>query len=129
MNKENLVEKAMLQMKQIEDLVAENAKGILASTMKEEISQLVKESLSEQEDDDQTDVEMDDMEDIQMGIGDDSTETDNEDEMDKTQVYVANDILKTSLILLFKKLTNHTPCSLIKLLSIIYFSCLVRGQL
>ena len=45
MSKENLVEKAMLEMKQIEELIAENAKGILASTMKEEINSLVKESL------------------------------------------------------------------------------------
>jgi hypothetical protein len=42
---ENLVEKALLQMKTIEEAISENAKGILASTMKEEISELVKESL------------------------------------------------------------------------------------
>ncbi len=42
---ENLVEKALLQMKSIEEAISENAKGILASTMKEEISELVKESL------------------------------------------------------------------------------------
>ena len=47
----NLVEEALIQMKNVEEVIAENAKGILASTMKEEISQLVKESLSEQEDD------------------------------------------------------------------------------
>ena len=45
----NVVEEALLQMKQVEEAIAENAKGILQSTMKEEISQLVKESLSEQE--------------------------------------------------------------------------------
>jgi hypothetical protein len=45
----NLVEEALIQMKNVEEAIAENAKGILASTMKEEISQLVKESLSEQE--------------------------------------------------------------------------------
>ena len=47
----NLVEEALIQMKNVEDVIAENAKGILASTMKEEISQLVKESLSEQDED------------------------------------------------------------------------------
>jgi hypothetical protein len=45
----NLVEEALIQMRNVEEAIAENAKGILASTMKEEISQLVKESLSEQE--------------------------------------------------------------------------------
>ena len=52
--KENktLVQEALIQMKQVEDVIAENAKGILASTMKEEINQLVKESLSEQETED-----------------------------------------------------------------------------
>jgi hypothetical protein len=46
----SLVEEAIIQMKNLEEAVAENAKGILASTMKEEISDLVKESLSEQDD-------------------------------------------------------------------------------
>ena len=36
--KKSLVEEALLQMKNLEDVVTENAKGILASTMKEEIS-------------------------------------------------------------------------------------------
>jgi len=47
--KQNLVEEALLQMKNLEEAVTENAKGILASTMKEEISELVKESLSDEE--------------------------------------------------------------------------------
>jgi hypothetical protein len=47
--KQNLVEEALLQMKNLEEAVTENAKGILASTMKEEISELVKESLSEED--------------------------------------------------------------------------------
>ena len=42
-----LVEEALRQMKNLEQVVAENAKGILASTMKQEISELVKESLKE----------------------------------------------------------------------------------
>jgi hypothetical protein len=46
----SLVQEALIQMKNVEEAIAENAKGILASTMKEEINQLVKESLSEQED-------------------------------------------------------------------------------
>ena len=104
---ENLVEKALLQMKSIEEAISENAKGILASTMKEEISELVKESLfgsksktslHEQEEegtevevttDDETNdgVEMSDVEtevnpegdvDVAMGA---EVNTDNEDEL------------------------------------------------
>ena len=39
--KENksLVQEALIQMKQVEEAIAENAKGILASTMKKEINQ------------------------------------------------------------------------------------------
>jgi len=47
--KKSLVEEALLQMKNLEHVVTENAKGILASTMKEEIEELVKESLEETE--------------------------------------------------------------------------------
>ena len=63
----NLVEEALIQMRNVEEVIAENAKGILASTMKEEISQLVKESLSEQETEDEiemdTELDMVDMDD------------------------------------------------------------------
>ena len=75
----NLVQEALIQMKNVEEAIAENAKGILASTMKEEINQLVKESLSEQDMEDEVeldvDMEDDDTEDVDM-------DTDNEDEMD-----------------------------------------------
>jgi len=55
--KNNLVEDAFLQMKNLEEAVAKNAKGILAATMGQEIKELVKESLSEaDEDEDETDV-------------------------------------------------------------------------
>ena len=60
-----LVEETFIQMKNLEEAVAENAKGILASTMKQEIKDLVKESLFEQEEEDE--VEMDaDVEDSDM---------------------------------------------------------------
>jgi hypothetical protein len=82
----SLVEEAIIQMKNLEEAVAENAKGILASTMKEEIKELVKESLSEQEEEDaevetedETDVEMEEPEMDDEEEGDDM-ETDNEDE-------------------------------------------------
>jgi len=47
----NVVEDTLLQIKNLEEALQENAKGILHSTMKEEIKQLVKESLNEEEDD------------------------------------------------------------------------------
>jgi hypothetical protein len=72
----------------LEDVVAENAKGILQSTMKEEINQLVKESLTEQDEEgdeiEDTDVELDDMEsDVELDdMEDDETDNLEDDEMD-----------------------------------------------
>ena len=96
--KENktLVQEALIQMKQVEDVIAENAKGILASTMKEEINQLVKESLSEQEEEDEieldadvdTDADNDEMEmdmDMEMGSDDDDMEMDMDMDMDSEE--------------------------------------------
>ena len=75
----DVVQEALIRMKQVEDVIAENAKGILASTMKEEINQLVKESLSEQDDDEvELDVDMDDdTEEVDMDM-----DIDNEDEVE-----------------------------------------------
>ena len=94
----NLVEEALIQMKNVEEAIAENAKGILASTMKEEINQLVKESLSEQEeidvdaevedldtDDEEevvdvdVDMEADDETDMDMDLSDMDSEPDSDD--------------------------------------------------
>ena len=71
-------------MKNVEEAIAENAKGILASTMKEEINQLVKESLSEQDDEEEVDLDVDtDMDDVDDEVDIDmDVDTDNEDEMD-----------------------------------------------
>ena len=75
--KKSLVQEALIQMKNVEQAIAENAKGILASTMKEEINQLVKESLSEQdEEDDEINLDVD------TPAGDIDVDTDNEDDMD-----------------------------------------------
>jgi hypothetical protein len=74
-----LVEEAFLQMKQVEEAIAENAKGILQSTMKEEISQLVKESLSEQDDEEMDGVEMDtdiDSDEEEMDVDNEDSELD-----------------------------------------------------
>jgi hypothetical protein len=76
-----LVEEAILQMKQVEEAIAENAKGILQSTMKEEISQLVKESLSEQ-DDEEMGVEVDDTEVNADNLGSEEEEDDVETSVD-----------------------------------------------
>ena len=74
----NLVEEALIQMKNVEEVIAENAKGILASTMKEEISQLVKESLSEQEDDEiELDAELD-----MVDMGDEAEDMEDSEELD-----------------------------------------------
>ena len=81
----NLVEEALIQMKQIEDVLTENAKGILSSTMKQEIEELVKESLNEQENDFETD-EFDDKDNeeyVNIDSGMDSdTEFDDESDED-----------------------------------------------
>ena len=84
-NKKSLVEEAIIQIKNLEEAVAENAKGILQSTMKEEINQLVKESLTEQEDEDEienTDVDSEDMDsDIELDdMGDDETDNFEDDD-------------------------------------------------
>jgi hypothetical protein len=86
--KNSLVEEAIISMKNLEELVAENAKGILASTMRQEIKELVKESLKEQDDEEVEDdmgMEDDDMEieDDDMDIEDD--DMDIEDDMDMSE--------------------------------------------
>ncbi len=101
--KKSLVEEALLQMKNLENVVTENAKGILASTMKEEIEELVKESLEEetnemmddekpemeegvhmdtevQEEDDSLEINMSD-DDMELPMGDMSMDDEMEDDM------------------------------------------------
>jgi len=89
--KSKLVEEALIQMKQVEEAIAENAKGILQSTMKEEISQLVKESLNEQDDleiDVEDEIDSDVEDDSEIGLDseiEDDSESDDfemDDEMD-----------------------------------------------
>jgi hypothetical protein len=85
----NLVEDALIQMKNLEEAVAENAKGILASTMKQEIKDLVKESIvSEQGDDEiETDDEMEiDMDSDEMDIDMDSDEEEMDIDMDSDEM-------------------------------------------
>jgi hypothetical protein len=88
MNKKSVVEDTLFQIKNLEEALKENAKGILSSTMKNEISSLVKESLREQEEIDVEDEEEvvepegqeDDVEDFEMGDEPMDTEDDMEDD-------------------------------------------------
>ena len=49
MSKNSLLEQALLQVKNLEDAVKQNAKGILESTMKQELNDLLKEQEEEEE--------------------------------------------------------------------------------
>ena len=108
----SLVEEAIIQMKNLEEAVAENAKGILASTMSQEIKELVKESLTEQDDEevdtevdmddmdmdtDMDDMEMDDMDvdvDMEDDMDTDNMDMDDEDTIDLTDVEDDEEILR-----------------------------------
>jgi len=95
--KKSLVEETLLQMRSLENVISENAKGILHSTMREEIGELVKESLKEAEEDESMSMETEMYEqddDMEVGMPDDSEDetntetddmTDTEDDMDDTE--------------------------------------------
>lgn len=97
-NEKSLVEEAIIQMKNLEEAVAENAKGILASTMSQEIKDLVKESLSEQEEDEtETEVDVEDMDDsddtMDMEMDDESEDDmDDDTEMDNMDMDFEDDM-------------------------------------
>jgi len=78
----NLVEDALIQMKNLEEAVAENAKGILASTMKQEIKELVKESIVSEQGDDDEEIETDDEMGMDMDSDDMDMDMDSDDDMD-----------------------------------------------
>ncbi len=63
MAEKNLVEETLIQIQNLEEVINENAKEILASTMKEEISELVKESMKEETDEAEEDVDIIDVDD------------------------------------------------------------------
>jgi hypothetical protein len=86
---QNVVEDALFQIRNLEETLQENAKGILQSTMKEEIRQLVKESLKEQDDEIETDepvtggeAELDFDSEVEDEDMDDEMEDDEEMDMD-----------------------------------------------
>jgi hypothetical protein len=78
----NLVEDALIQMRNLEEAVAENAKGILASTMKQEIRELVKESIVSEQGDDDEEIKTDDEMDMDMDSDEMDMDMDSDDEMD-----------------------------------------------
>jgi hypothetical protein len=104
-NNQNVVEDALFQIKNLEETLKENAKGILQSTMSEEIKQLVKESLKEAKDEEEieeqepmageeeldmeTEVEDEDMDDeMEMDSEMDSEMDDEEMDMDDEEMDV-----------------------------------------
>ena len=112
MSQKDLVEEALLQMRNVENVIAENAKGILASTMKEEISQLVKESLSEQDEielDVMTDVDVDDdsmdvdADELEM----DSDEMDDMDFEDEDETIDLTDASDEEILAIFKRMGDE----------------------
>ena len=80
-NNKNVVEEALFQIRNLEETLQENAKGILQSTMSEEIRQLVKESLKEQEDEEVSDEDME-MDDEETAVDDEDMTMDDEVEVD-----------------------------------------------
>ena len=107
-------------MRNVENVIAENAKGILASTMKEEISQLVKESLSEQDTEDEVelDVDTDDADidlDAEMGDeGDDELDVDTDeledDDLDFEEDEETIDLTNASdedILAIFKRMSDE----------------------
>ena len=95
----SLVEDALLQMRNLEEAVSQNAKGILASTMKQEIKELVKESIvSEQDDDDEeidaeVDMDMDsDEEEMDMDMDSDEDEMEMDIDSDEDEMEMDTDM-------------------------------------
>lgn len=82
--KKSLVEEALIQMKNLEQVVTENAKGILSSTMKEEIEELVKESIEEDMtyEEEMTEMESPEMEEQEEGDEFSIDLSDDEEEME-----------------------------------------------
>ena len=81
----NLVEDTLIQIKNLEEVINENAKEILQSTMKEEISELVKESIKEADEDEKDETPNEDeleIEDEDEVEDLDSDENDDQDGMD-----------------------------------------------
>jgi len=79
MGKISLLEKAILQVQNLEDAVKQNAKGILESTMKQELVDLLKEQSEEEEED----LNNPEKEEKEVGVDDAELDTDVDDETDE----------------------------------------------
>jgi hypothetical protein len=86
MTEKNLVEETLIQIQNLENVINENAKEILHSTMKEEISELVKESLNEADEDE------DETLDVTVTSDDDELDIDVDDENDSIEDFSDIDI-------------------------------------
>jgi hypothetical protein len=86
MTEKNLVEETLIQIQNLENVINENAKEILHSTMKEEISELVKESLNEADEDE------DETLDVTAASDDDELDIDVDDENDSDEDFSDIDI-------------------------------------
>ena len=83
MAEKNLVEEAVIQLKNLEEAINENAKEILESTMKQEISELVKESLNEANEDEMDFEDFEEESEEEMGSEDESEEESDEEETEE----------------------------------------------
>ncbi len=83
MAEKNLVEEAVIQLKNLEEAINENAKEILESTMKQEISELVKESLNEANEDEMDFEDFEEESEEEMGSEDESEEESDEEESEE----------------------------------------------
>jgi hypothetical protein len=82
MAEKNLVDETLIQIQNLEDVINENAKEILASTMKEEISELVKESMKTDEESEESELEEAEDELEMIDTEDESEEEESEDEFE-----------------------------------------------
>ena len=82
MAEKNLVDETLIQIQNLEDVINENAKEILASTMKEEISELVKESMKTDEESEESELEEAEDEFEMTDTEEDSEEEESEDEFE-----------------------------------------------
>lgn len=80
MAEKNLVEEAVIQLKNLEEAINENAKEILESTMKQEISELVKESLNEANEDEMKFDDSEEESEEEIGSEDESEEEESDEE-------------------------------------------------
>jgi|688.fasta_scaffold58019_7 hypothetical protein len=87
MAEKNLVEETLIQIQNLEEVINENAKEILASTMKQEISELVKESMKDEtkEESEETNQEVAEAEEDEFEMEDSEEEEGEESEEEDTE--------------------------------------------